>query len=474
MAVAAGTHSPAWVLISLAGLLSVVASVYDPATAAMVPQLLGEDLLSAGNALSETINNVAIVVGPAVGAGVLLIGAPWVVLALDAVTFVISALLVSRMTARSVPTDVTASGGPLRQVMVGVSAITHSTSAAILVAFPVLTTLLYGTDCVFFVFLSRDRLGTGATGYGYLLVALGVGGIIASVFVNRLAALPRLSVVLAAGMVAYAAPTALLVLVHSPALAFAIEVFRGVATLLVDVLAVTALQRSLAPELISRVFGVFWALAIAGLAAGAFVTPFLLNWLGLDSSLLVAGLAVPILVVLAYPQLASIDRLAGSRAERLAPRMRVLEALQIFAAAPQAVLERVAAAADEVSIAPDQVIVAEGEDADALYILVSGEVDVVAAGEQGAPHRIRSLEAPSYFGEIGLIERIPRTATVRSIGTVVVWRIDGDVFLNALNEASPSRLLIQGVAGRLAVTHPSRAASLVEVPGPVAATDGRA
>jgi hypothetical protein len=336
----------------------------------------------------------------------------------------------------------------------------------------VVTTLLYGTDSVLFVFLSRDRLGTGATGYGYLLVALGVGGIIASVFVNRLAALPRLSVVLALGMVAYAGPTALLVLVHSPVLAFVIEVVRGVATLLVDVLAMTALQRSLAPDLISRVFGVFWALAIAGLAVGALVTPFLLQGLGLDDSLLVTGLVVPLAVVLVYPRLASIDRTAGARAEELAPRMRVLEALQIFAAAPRTVLERVAAAAMEIQVPPDQVVVAEGDAADALYVLVSGEAEVQAAGEvQAAPRHIRSLQAPAYFGEIGLIEHIPRTATVRSVGSCTLWRIDGDVFLNALNEASPSRLLIQGLAGRLATTHPSRIASLADVVDPVAAAE---
>jgi len=47
-------------------------------------------------------------------------------------------------------------------------------------------------------------------------------------------------------MMAYAAPTLLLVWVHSPTVAFGIEVVRGVATLVVDVLAMTALQRSLA------------------------------------------------------------------------------------------------------------------------------------------------------------------------------------------------------------------------------------
>jgi MFS family permease len=466
MAVATALHAAPAVVIALSGLIAVVSSVYDPATAAMLPQLLGEDNLAAGNALTETVNNVAIVVGPAVGALVLLAGKPSVVMALDAVTFVVSAALVGRMKARSVPTDVTAAGGPLRQIVVGVRAITGSWSAAILVSFTVLTTALYGTDTVLFVFLSKDKLGTGATGYGYLLVALGVGGIVASFFVNRLAALPRLSVVLAVGMIAYAAPTAILVAVHSPAVAFVIEVVRGVATLLVDVLAMTALQRSLAPDLIARVFGVFWALAIAGLALGAFVTPFLLHGIGLDGTLYAAAFAVPVLVVLSYPRLAAVDKIASGRALEFAPRISVLESLQIFAAAPRTVLERLAAGATESTVPAGTVIIAEGADADALYVLVSGEVEVLAEGESGSgPQHIRFMQSPAYFGEIGLIERIPRTATVRAVVDSTLWRIEGDTFLSALGESTPSKVLVQAVAGRLAVTHPSRRPSLVAPDG---------
>jgi len=482
MGVAAAFHAPAAVVIGLAAVIAVIGSVYDPSTAAMMPQLLGEDALASGNALLETINNLAIIVGPAVGALVLLLGQPSVVMGLDALTFVVSAMALSRVKARSSPTDVTEAGGPLRQMLVGVTAITHSASAAILVSFTVLTTALYGVDTVLFVFLSKEKLGTGATGYGYLLVALGVGGIIASLFVNRLAALPRLSTILVAGMVVYAAPTALLVFVHAPAVAFAIEVLRGIATLIVDVLAMTALQRSLAPELISRVFGVFWALVIAGLAVGAFVTPFGLRHFGINTTLVIAGLAVPAAVVLAYPRLVSIDRVAGARARELAPRMRVLEALQIFAAAPQTVLERLAGSLVEATAAPGTAIVSEGEPADALYVLVSGQVEVLARGESdrptsanslptqgtpghglpGEPWHIRFMDAPAYFGEIGVIERIPRTATVRAVGQCELWRIEGDLFLSALSEGSPSQLLIQGLAGRLAVTHPSRMTSLVD------------
>ena len=44
-----------------------------------------------------------------------------------------------------------------------------------------------------------EQLGTGATGYGYLLAGLGVGGVAAAGLVNRLAALPRLGAVILGG-----------------------------------------------------------------------------------------------------------------------------------------------------------------------------------------------------------------------------------------------------------------------------------
>jgi CRP-like cAMP-binding protein len=435
----------------------------------VLPQLLGEDDLAAGNAMLETINNVAIIAGPAVGAIVLALGSASLVMAIDAGTFLVSAALVSRLGARSTPTDVTVDGGPLRQMTVGIKAIVGSSTAALLTSFTVVTTLLYGADTVLFVFLSKDKLGTGAEGYGYLLVALGVGGVLAATFVNRLAALPRLSVVLASGMVAYAAPTALLVVVHSPTVAFVVEVVRGVATLTVDVLAMTALQRSLAPDLIARVFGVFWALVIAGLSLGAFVMPFLLNGVGLDGALLIDALVVPVGVALVYPRLAALDKLSADTAVELAPRVAVMQRLDIFAAASQPTLERLAKSATEVLVEPGTAVIREGESADALYVLTSGRVEVIARGEAGsAPRHIRFMAAPTYVGEIGLLAGVPRTATVLAAEPSRLLRIDGDTFLASLTETNLSAAFRSGMSVRLARTHPSKA---VVIPEPRAAED---
>jgi len=456
LTVIAATHTAAWVALLVAGVNSVIATTYNPATAAMVPQLLGEEDLAAGNALLETINNIAIIAGPAVGAVVLALGSPAVVMGIDSVTFLISAALVSRVGARSVPTDVTRDGGPFRQIALGVRAIVSSSNAVVLTSFTIVTTALYGTDTVLFLFISKDRLGTGPN-YGYLLVALGCGGIIAALFVNRLAALPRLSLVLSVGMIAYAGPTALLVVVHQPSVAFGIEVVRGIATLIVDVLAMTALQRSLAPEMISRVFGIFWALVLGGLALGAFVTPFLLNAAGLNATLLLTALVVPVGVVLVYPKLASLDRLNAATAVDLAPRVRVFQRLDIFGGASQPVLERLAKNATEIILEPGTAVLRQGEDADALYVIAEGRVEVTGRRERGRKdHHIRYMSGPSYVGEIGLLQGIPRTATVTAIEPTRAWRIDGDAFLEAVTQTSLSSAFVSGMTTRLKRTHPAR------------------
>ena len=461
--VVAAADGPAWAAIACAAGCAVAACVYDPATVAITPQMLGEEDLAAGNALTELINNIAIIAGPAIGAIVLALGETWVVFGIDAVTFLISALLLAQIRTRSTPTDVTSDGGPFKQMTVGIKAIVTSPTARLLVSFPIATTMLYGVDTVLFVYLSKNKLGTGADGYGYLLVALGVGGVIAAVFVNRLAAMPKLSLVLSLGMIAYAAPTAALIAIHSPTLAFGIEVVRGVATLIVDVLAMTALQRSLPPDLISRVFGTFWAVIIGGLALGAFVTPFLLNTVGLDATLLLDALVIPGLVVLVYPRLASLDKIASREAEVLAPRVRVLEQLGIFAAASQNVLERLAKNSQELVVEPGTSIVREGDDADALYVLVDGRVDVSAHGEKGRTDKhIRYMKSPSFFGEIGLLQGIPRTATVTSTEPTRLWRISGEDFLAALTETPLSASATAGLTMRLKRTHPSQQVQLTE------------
>jgi CRP-like cAMP-binding protein len=69
---------------------------------------------------------------------------------------------------------------------------------------------------------------------------------------------------------------------------------------------------------------------------------------------------------------------------------------------------------------------------------------------------LNDLSTGDYFGEIGLIEQIPRTATVTPTTETVLLRIDGRAFLEALTQSAPSPALLDGASLRLRRTHPSR------------------
>jgi CRP-like cAMP-binding protein len=459
MAAVALLDGPVEAVIALAALTSAANVVYNPSVAAMIPQVVGEDDLAAANALNSTVENLVVITGPAIGAGLLALGAPSTVFAINAASFGLSALTVSRMRTRSRPVDVTEGGeaGAFAQMLVGLRAITGSPAARVPVLLCALVSFVYGTDSVLFVGVSEHKLGTGADGFGYLLAGLGVGGVLMATTVDRLAGSRRLAAVITAGVVVYCLPTALLTVVHSPGIAFGLQVVRGGGTLVVDVLAMTALQRAVTPAVAARVFGVFFAVVLGAISLGTVITPAIVSGLGLDAALLVMSVGPVAVGLLAHPALRALDRDAQARLAELAPRVALLEKLGIFAAAPRPVLERLAAACVEVTFPAGATIIREGDVADALYVLLEGEAEVVASGPaHGQPEHLRTMGPNTYFGEIGLLERIPRTATVTAATECRAYRIDGDEFLDALAAAPPATTLLEVAGGRLARTHPSR------------------
>ena len=453
----AALHWPVAVALVPVILTSVASRAYDPAARAATPAVVGEDHLAAANSLQSVTENLSLVLGPAIGGLLLLLGPPAVVFALNAASFGVSAVLVSRIRTRSRPGDITEGGaaGPLGQMATGIRAFFASPTVMLLAGFSILASFVYGTDTVLFVVVSRDLLGTGSTGYGYLLGALGVGGIVMAGFMNRVAAARSLGVIIVAGMAAYCLPTALLPLVHAPVIAALLEAVRGAGTIVVDVLAITAMQRLVNPDIMARVFGVFFALVLGAICLGALVAPILLGLLGLDGTLLVMGLAIPGLSVAAYPWIRSLDRQAHQQLAQIAPRLAVLQGFEIFAGSARGSLESLARSAVEERVAAGTTIVAEDTEADDFFVLTAGETAVVTRAEAGAERQLATLRAPDYFGEIGILERRPRTATVRATTACTLLRIKGADLLTALTSATPTPGALGLAQARLSRTHPS-------------------
>jgi CRP-like cAMP-binding protein len=79
---------------------------------------------------------------------------------------------------------------------------------------------------------------------------------------------------------------------------------------------------------------------------------------------------------------------------------------------------------------PGDLIFSEGENSTSLYLIESGEVSVVLS-KMGADIQIARICAGGAFGEMGLIDGLPRSAGVRAVTEVACWCLDytslGDV-----------------------------------------------
>jgi predicted MFS family arabinose efflux permease len=457
LTVLAAFDGPALAAIVLAGVNSLITTMYQPAVAAITPQLVPTKNLAAANTLQNTVENLSVILGPALGGLLLLTGSVSVAFGVNAASFLVSALLVARIKVRSQPVDVTEGGeaGPFRQMLVGAQAIATSATATLLVAYSVVASFVYGVDTVQFVFISNERLGTGAKGFGYLLAGLGVGGVLAAGLVNRISAWPKLGLAIVTGMAVYCLPTLLFLVVKQPVGGFAIEVVRGAGTLVVDVLAITALQRSMPPEKLARVFGAFFTFVLLAITLGAIVTPQVLDHTSLDTTLWLAGLGLPALCLLGWPWLRAMDNANVARIAALEPRIAVLQRAAILAEASRPVLERLASGATELDVPAGEAVVTQGEEADAFYVIEDGSMAVSSHGEGEHERELPAMGPGAYFGEIGLLEQIPRTATVRAAAPSKLLRITGDDFLDALSSDAASTTLLEGARMRLARTHPT-------------------
>jgi DASS family divalent anion:Na+ symporter len=95
-------------------------------------------------------------------------------------------------------------------------------------------------------------------------------------------------------------------------------------------------------------------------------------------------------------------------------------------------MARLVGAMDEIDAPADSLLVAEGSPSDALYLLETGSVDVTIATDDG-PRRLTRIDAPGYFGELGLL-LATRTASIHASTEVRLWRLPRERFEHMVRE----------------------------------------
>ena len=109
-------------------------------------------------------------------------------------------------------------------------------------------------------------------------------------------------------------------------------------------------------------------------------------------------------------------------------KVELIRHLPLFELCSKRDLRRIAALAVERRIEAGTALISEGEPGTEFYVVVDGEIDVRRKGR-----RIGRLGTGSYVGEIALLSRSPRTATVVATTALRVLVISGHEFVELLD-----------------------------------------
>lgn len=457
-AVVIATGASTLLLFLLAAIVAAAGALVRPTQATLMPAIArSPSELVAANMAWSTGEGLGAMIGPFV-AGVLVAGGRADAAALTAaLVFLASALSVARLRfeqARDATGGAGAAAGGIR-LLDGLRAWRRRPVVGwtMLGVFNQVMTRALLSPLI--VVAAIELLSMGEAGVGLLNAALGLGGLVGAVFAVSLTRTDRLIRTQAVALAYWGAPIAIVGLLPSPALALAAMVVIGVANAVFDVALFTIMQRGTANEERAPVFSVFEGLVGLGTVTGSVLAPVLLAAFGIRGALAVTGAVLPIVALIIYARIGRADRVSVIDE----PTLQLLREVTAFAELPLTAFERLAGGLEPLSFEPGATIMREGEPGDRFVVIVSGEVEVTAGGET-----IQRLGRGAGLGEISLLRRSPRSATVTALTPVEAYAIAGSCFVAAVSGPAAA-----AVTERIAAANLRRGAAAMPPPEPTVA-----
>jgi CRP/FNR family cyclic AMP-dependent transcriptional regulator len=97
-----------------------------------------------------------------------------------------------------------------------------------------------------------------------------------------------------------------------------------------------------------------------------------------------------------------------------APLERFRE-IGLFGGLSDEILETFVAALPVIEVAPGQNVFKEGETGRELFVLLEGEVEILRCSKRGHETRVAMLGPGDWFGEMSVLDVLPRSATTRAV-----------------------------------------------------------
>ena len=430
-ALVVGLDGPLPVVYALAALSTIAATLYRPAHSALLPSLCrtGYELASA-NVVRGLLDSVATLAGPLLAAIILEFTGVTVVFIVASGASLLAAGLLLGLRYEAPPRPAAPRGVHLMaQAAEGIRAVVQDRNLSLLIGLGAAQAFTRGALTVFSVVVAFDLLGIGAPGVGTLTAAIGAGAVIGSLAASLLAGSGRLAQWFAVGIALWGLPLVLIPFFSSPAAVWILLAFVGVGNALVDLGAFTLMARLAGDEVLARVFGLMESLIALAVGLGAIAGSLLIELSGVRTALIVVGSLCPLLVLVALRPLKRLDRNIGVEDKEIG----LLRAVPMLRPLPLPAIEQLARGLEPVSVPAGRAVFRQGDPADRYYVIEDGVADVVGDG-----HLVTKLGPGDGFGEVALLRRVPRTATVRAATDLRLQTLTSDRFLPVVTGFSPS------------------------------------
>ncbi|RYC14157.1 MFS transporter [Nocardioides zhouii] len=417
-------------IYALAVLSTIAATLFRPAHSALLPSLChtGHELASA-NVVRGMLDSLATLVGPLLAAVLLEVADVDVVFAVAAAASLWSAALLLRLQYDAPPRPSATGPHLVREIVEGLGVVARNRDLALVLGLAAAQSLTRGALTVFSVLVSIELLGRGEPGAGTLMTAVGVGAVAGSLAASLLVGTRRLGAWFALGVTLWGLPLVLVgLLPHDlPALVFMALIGGGNA--LIDVAGFTLMGRMAPDAVLARVFGVLESLVAVSIGVGAVAASWIVGEWGLRPALVAVGLVCPVLAAASWWRLRALDGTVGVNDEVVG----LLQRVPMLRTLPLPSVEQLARGLEVVDVPAGTVVFQRGDVGDRYYVVESGSVDVLGEGRV-----IASLGPGEGFGEIALLRRSTRTATVVATADSRLRSLASEHFLAVVLGYTPS------------------------------------
>ena len=129
----------------------------------------------------------------------------------------------------------------------------------------------------------------------------------------------------------------------------------------------------------------------------------------------------------------------------MAPPQDFMRDVPLFAGLLRSELDRIALVMNPRDVAAGDVVCAEGEPGSEFFLIAGGEAEIERGGQT-----VAKLSVGDHFGELALLDRGPRSATVRAVTDLRLYVLRDESFAAVLNEVPAlAQKLLAAMARRL-------------------------